>query len=98
MSLAHFLGVDLAHDVVSAVDVFASRAPTDAATSSAFCMTLALLGCFISASWVLQLSTGWWSWVDRLWSITPVVYAIVRPALRVPRGARGCAIGGPLKI
>jgi steroid 5-alpha reductase family enzyme len=39
--------------------------------------TLYLLAFFIIFSYVAQKSTAWWSWVDRLWSITPVVYVVV---------------------
>lgn len=44
---------------------------------SSVATTLALLLAFIVFSYVMQRMTRYWSWVDRLWSITPVIYILV---------------------
>jgi steroid 5-alpha reductase family enzyme len=44
-------------------------------TSNAAAATAALTAAFAAACWVGQVTTGYWSWVDRLWSIVPVLYA-----------------------
>ena len=50
---------------------------TSSVVVSSVSKTLALLASFIIFSYVAQTTTKFWSWVDRLWSITPVIYVLV---------------------
>lgn len=52
--------------------------------------TLTLVAALMAVSWAVQL-TGYWSVVDRLWSIVPFVYAVVY-ALFAPGNQRVCLI------
>ncbi|WP_395812322.1 DUF1295 domain-containing protein [Archangium minus] len=46
-------------------------------TATPLTAAVALLGAVTLLSWVLQVVTGNYSWVDRLWSVMPPVYAWV---------------------
>lgn len=46
-------------------------------TSSPLAATTALVAFFVLATWLMQVTTANYSWVDRLWSIAPPLYALV---------------------
>jgi steroid 5-alpha reductase family enzyme len=43
--------------------------------------SLALLAALISFTLVAGTATGWWSWVDRVWSLSPAAYVVLFAAL-----------------
>ena len=67
----------LAEAVINAALLLTSRdsALVTAALSEPVGASLALCAVFVLGSWLAALATGYWSYVDRLWSITPVVFA-----------------------
>ena len=74
--------------------------PTAATSSEA--LSVQLLCAVIVGSWLGQVTQGYWSYVDRLWSIVPALYALVFAALHQdnPRlcvmGVLACAWGARL--
>lgn len=48
--------------------------------SNASALVWAVVAACAFGCWVGQVTTGWWSWVDRLWSVVPVVYAAIYAA------------------
>jgi steroid 5-alpha reductase family enzyme len=45
--------------------------------SSPFTATLALLVDLVAFSFIAGTATGWWSWVDRIWSLSPAVFTLI---------------------
>ena len=43
--------------------------------------TLSLLAALIAFTLVAGTATGWWSWVDRVWSLSPAAYVLLFAAL-----------------
>jgi steroid 5-alpha reductase family enzyme len=52
--------------------------------------SLALCGFFALFSFIAGTATGWWSWVDRIWSISPAAYVLLFALLTAPLHPRLC--------
>jgi len=64
---------------VAAVNSFASVFYEILSLSSQDAMTLCslVLIVFVLYSWMFGFATGWWSTVDRIWSIAPALYTVI---------------------
>ena len=47
------------------------------AAAGPFAATAALAAACAAASYAANVATGYWSWVDRLWSLLPPIYAVI---------------------
>jgi steroid 5-alpha reductase family enzyme len=59
----------------------AASAPLAALLSTQLTATLALLAALFLFTLVAGTATGWWSWVDRVWSLSPAAYVLLFAAL-----------------
>ena len=71
------------------------------ASPSGSCLLWLLV--FVLGCWVAASVTGYWSYVDRLWSVTPVVYAVVytfhpNVAAPLPLAITGCVCVWGLRL